>query len=678
MSEDTFTDARPADGGPCPPPTARPADEVKLVELRKLRLERVVLVGVAVDGSVERAERSVEELHRLAETAGAEVLDAMIQRRARPDAGTFIGKGKAKELAGAVKALEADTVIMDDELSPGQLRHLEELVDAKVIDRTVLILDIFAQHATSREGKAQVELAQLNYMLPRLRGWGESLTRVGSGMGSGGPIGTRGPGETKMEVDRRRIRRRITKLRRDLVDMARTRDVKRRGRERAGIPAVALVGYTNAGKSTLLNRLSGAGVLVEDKLFSTLDPTTRRLDLPGGRAATFTDTVGFIAKLPHDLVEAFKSTLEEVARADLIVHLVDAAQPDPAGQMAAVRSVLGEVGAADVPELLVLNKADLLDEVTRARLARLFPGVPMLSAATGEGVDDLLAAIATRLPHPEIDLTALVPYDRGDLVDRAHREGEILEVDHVAEGTRLRLRAPAALAHALAPYRQPAPDDEDAGSAAAAWDGGTAAQDRRGCAGGGRGCAGRSGRGSGPTEALSRQGDRNGVARGRPGCLDEVPADVDDHVDAAPGRGVVQADGRLELAVGGGGGTHDGVVGHRLAGRPVHVGDQRDHVAVAREGAEVPAGDASAANRQPRRPCKQAPAARRGRCVQLGRGAAPRPAPRCRPRRAVRVSGGGGGRRRPSRGSAPGHRRSGRRRGCRGGAGRGRPGARSA
>src|SRR5829696_7217266 len=449
MSENTVTDARRTDGGPPAATSARPADEIKLVELHKLRLERVVLVGVAVDGSVEQAERSVEELHRLAETAGAEVLDSMVQRRARPDAGTFIGKGKAKELAETVKALGADTVIMDDELSPGQLRHLEELVDAKVIDRTVLILDIFAQHATSREGKAQVELAQLNYMLPRLRGWGESLTRVGSGMGSGGPIGTRGPGETKMEVDRRRIR----KLRRDLVDMARTRDVKRRGRERAGVPAVALVGYTNAGKSTLLNRLSGAGVLVEDRLFSTLDPTTRRLALPGGRAATFTDTVGFIAKLPHDLVEAFKSTLEEVARADLVVHLVDAAQPDPGGQMAAVRAVLGEVGAADVPELLVLNKADLLDEVSRARLTRLFPGIPMISAATGEGVDDLLDAIAARLPHPEVELTALVPYDRGDLVDRIHREGEILSLDHVAEGTQVRLRAPAALAHALDPYR---------------------------------------------------------------------------------------------------------------------------------------------------------------------------------------------------------------------------------
>ena len=427
--------------------------DIRLVELRQLRLERVVLVGVAVDGSLEAAERSLDELRRLAETAGAEVLETMLQRRARPDAGTFVGKGKARELAATVKALGADTVVMDDELSPGQLRHLEELVDAKVIDRTVLILDIFAQHATSREGKAQVELAQLNYMLPRLRGWGESLTRVGSGMGAGGPIGTRGPGETKMEVDRRRIRRRITKLRRDLVDMARTRDVKRRGRERAGVPAVALVGYTNAGKSTLLNRLSGAGVLVEDKLFSTLDPTTRRLELPGGRAATFTDTVGFIAKLPHDLVEAFKSTLEEAARADLLVHLVDAAQPDPAGQVAAVRAVLGEVGAADVPELLALNKVDRLDEVSRARLARQLPGAQVISAGSGEGIDQLLATIATRLPHPPVELAVLLPYDRGDLVDRAHREGEVLAVEHTANGTRVRLRAPAGLAHALGPYR---------------------------------------------------------------------------------------------------------------------------------------------------------------------------------------------------------------------------------
>jgi GTPase len=426
--------------------------DIRLVELRKLRLERVVLVGVAVGGSVAEADRSLEELRRLAETAGAVVLDTMVQRRDRPDAGTFVGKGKARELAAAVKALGADTVIMDDELSPGQLRHLEELVDAKVIDRTVLILDIFAQHARSREGKAQVELAQLSYMLPRLRGWGESLTRVGGGSGTGGPIGTRGPGETKMEVDRRRIRRRITKLRRDLHTMAQTRDTKRRGRERAGVPSVALVGYTNAGKSTLLNRLSGAGVLVEDKLFSTLDPTTRRLELPGGRAATFTDTVGFIAKLPHDLVESFKSTLEEVARADLVVHLVDAAHPDPAAQVRAVRAVLQEVGAAGVPELPVLNKVDLLDEVTRARLGRQFPDAPTISAATGEGVEALLGVIAASLPQPPVRLDVLLPYDRGDLLDRAHREGDIVEVEHAAAGTHLSLRAPAALAAALAPY----------------------------------------------------------------------------------------------------------------------------------------------------------------------------------------------------------------------------------
>jgi len=429
-------------------PTARRDDtDVRLVELRKLRLERVVLVGVAVGGAADDAERSLEELRRLAETAGAEVLDALMQRRARPDAGTFVGKGKARELAATVKALGADTVIMDDELSPGQLRQLEELVDAKVIDRTALILDIFAQHATSREGKAQVELAQLNYLLPRLRGWGESLNRQAGGIGA-----FRGPGETKMEVDRRRIRRRITKLRRDLGDLARTRDVKRQGRERAGVPGVALAGYTNAGKSTLLNRLSGAGVLVEDKLFSTLDPTTRRLDLPDGRSATLTDTVGFVAKLPHDLVEAFKSTLEEVGRAELIVHLVDASQ-DPAPQVEAVRAVLGEVGAGSVPELLVLNKIDLVDELARTRLARRFPGAPQVSAATGEGITGLLALVAECLPHPPVALTALIPFTRGELVDRAYRDGEVLAAEHGADGTRLALRAPRALADALAEFR---------------------------------------------------------------------------------------------------------------------------------------------------------------------------------------------------------------------------------
>src|SRR6266516_5628811 len=458
-----MTDNHQIQNQQAPPIPRRDDHDIRLVELRKLRLERVILVGVAISGakgtakgtakgsalgsgSLDSAERSLEELRRLAETAGAELLEGMLQRRPRPDAGTFVGKGKARELAERVQQLGADTVVMDDELSPGQLRKLEELVDAKVIDRTALILDIFAQHATSREGKAQVELAQLNYLLPRLRGWGESLTRLGGG------IGTRGPGETKMEVDRRRIRRRLTKLRRDLVEFGRTRDIKRQGRERAGVPAVALAGYTNAGKSTLLNRLSGAGVLVEDKLFSTLDPTTRRLDLPDGRSATLTDTVGFIAKLPHDLIEAFKSTLEEVARADLVVHLVDAAHGDPGQQIEAVRAVLAEVGAAEVPELLVLNKADLADDLTRARLARQFPDTPLVSAATGEGVERLLAEVAARLPHPVVCLTALLPYSRGDLLDRVYREGEVLEAEHVEEGTRLTLRAPAALAHALEPY----------------------------------------------------------------------------------------------------------------------------------------------------------------------------------------------------------------------------------
>jgi GTP-binding protein HflX len=430
-----------------PTGTRRDDAEIKLVELRKLRLERVILVGVAVGGSVEDTERSLEELRRLTETAGAEVVDATLQRRSRPDAGTFVGRGKVAEVAEMVKAQGADTVIMDDELSPGQLRRLEEMVDAKVIDRTALILDIFAQHATSREGKAQVELAQLNYLLPRLRGWGESLNRMGGGIGT-----RRGPGETKMEVDRRRIRRRITRLRRDLQEMAKTRDVKRRGREQAGLPGVALAGYTNAGKSTLLNRLSGAGVLVEDKLFSTLDPTTRRLDLPGGLSVTFTDTVGFIAKLPHDLVEAFKSTLEEVALADLVVHLVDAAQGDPLGQIDAVRKVLTEVGAGDVPDLLVLNKADLIDDLTRARVQRQFPDAPLISAATGEGLEELLVEIGARLPHPDAYLTAVLPFQRGDLLDRAYRDGEVQEVAHQADGTRLVVRAPAALAHALHPF----------------------------------------------------------------------------------------------------------------------------------------------------------------------------------------------------------------------------------
>ena len=399
--------------------------EIKLVDLRQLRLERVVLVGVAMAGSLVAAERSLEELRRLAETAGAEVLDAVLQRRDRPDASTFIGKGKATEIAELVQALGADTVVMDDELSPGQLRRLEELFDVKVIDRAALILDIFAQHARSREGKAQVELAQLNYLLPRLRGWGESLTRLGAG------IGTRGPGETKMEVDRRRIRRRITKLRRDLEEMrAHARS------SGAGASAAAWRPWPwRATRTPASGRCSTAlptPVCVEDRLFSTLDPTTRRLELPDGRPATLTDTVGFIAKLPHELVEAFKSTLEEVALADLIVHLVDASGEDHGDQIRAVREVLGEVGAAGVPELLVFNKIDLADELVRARLRRTHPEAPQISSVTGEGVGDLLEAVARRLPRARTSLRVLLPFSRGDLVDRAHREGEVLAAEHRA------------------------------------------------------------------------------------------------------------------------------------------------------------------------------------------------------------------------------------------------------
>ena len=455
---DAGTDAQRADGGPATTTPARPADEVKLVELRKLRLERVVLVGVAVDGSVEQAERSVEELHRLAETAGAEVLDTMVQRRARPDAGTFIGKGKAKELAATVRSLGADTVIMDDELSPGQLRHLEELVDAKMIDRTVLILDIFAQHATSREGKTQVELAQLNYMLPRLRGWGEALSRQAGGRAGGatGGVGLRGPGETKLETDRRRIHRRIAKLRREIAGMRTVRDTKRGRRLARRVPAVAIVGYTNAGKSSLLNALTGAGVLVQDALFATLDPTTRRAVAPDGRGYTLTDTVGFVRHLPHQLVEAFRSTLEETVEADLLLHVVDGADAMPDEQVKAVRTVLSEVldGAGTVagapPELLVVNKVDAVDEVSLARLRHLLPRAVFVSARTGAGLDELVARIGELLPRPDVEVDVEVPYAHGGLVARVYAEGQVISAEHTEAGTRLRARVHPDLAGALA------------------------------------------------------------------------------------------------------------------------------------------------------------------------------------------------------------------------------------
>jgi GTP-binding protein HflX len=392
--------------------------------------ERAVVVGLTRGGD----EETLDELAALARAAGAEPVARVVQQRGAPDAATFVGKGKVGEIHDTIHATHAETVIFDDELTPGQLRNLEERFRVKVVDRTALILDIFALHARSGEGKAQVELAQLNYLLPRLRGWGESMSRLGGG------IGTRGPGETKIEVDRQHIRRRITKLRRDIKDLGRTREVKRAGRERSGIAQVALAGYTNAGKSTLMNALTDAGALVADQPFATLDPTTRRLTLPGGRTVTLSDTVGFVRKLPHDLVEAFKSTLEEVARADLILHVADASVQDIAGQIAAVREVLGEIGAATVPEVLALNKWDARDEVHRGRLARRYPDAVPVSALTGEGVEALAERLSEAVPRPPVEVVLLVPFERPDVVPRLYREEEVLSADADEQGTTVRAR----------------------------------------------------------------------------------------------------------------------------------------------------------------------------------------------------------------------------------------------
>jgi GTP-binding protein HflX len=435
--------------------------DITEVEYRQLRLERVVLVGVWTEGTVTDAENSLTELAALAETAGSQVLDGLIQRRGRPDPATYIGKGKVGELRDVVLALGADTVICDGELSPSQLRSLESEVKVKVVDRTALILDIFAQHARSKEGKAQVELAQLQYLLPRLRGWGETLSRQAGGSAGGqGGVGLRGPGETKLETDRRRIRIRISRLKRDIAAMGTIRETKRAGRRRNHVPSVVITGYTNAGKSSLLNRLTGAGVLVEDALFATLDPTTRRAKATDGRVYTLSDTVGFVRHLPHQLIEAFRSTLEEAADADLIVHVVDGAHPDPEGQVVAVREVLAEVGADAVPELLVVNKADAADEETLLRLKREWPGMVLVSARTGAGIVDLRAAVEDRLPAPAVELHVLVPYDRGDLVARAHATGEVLATEHDETGTALHVRVDEELAAELVPFTRI--DDHDA------------------------------------------------------------------------------------------------------------------------------------------------------------------------------------------------------------------------
>jgi len=428
-------------------------EDITEVEYRQLRLERVMLVGVWTSGTPADAENSMAELALLAETAGSEVLEAIYQRRQSPDPATYVGRGKVEAIGEIVRATGADTVICDGELAPSQLRNLEDRLKVKVVDRTALILDIFAQHAKSREGQAQVELAQLNYMKQRLRGWGGNLSRQAGGRVAGGAgIGSRGPGETKIENDRRRINTKIAKLNRDLREMKSTRDTKRATRKRNQIPAVAIAGYTNAGKSSLLNRLTDAGVLVENALFATLDPTTRKTTTSDGRVYTMSDTVGFVRHLPHQLVEAFRSTLEEVADADLILHVVDGSHPDPEGQISAVRAVFAEIGAAQVPELVVINKADAADPLVIQRLQRAEPHSVVVSAKTGLGIEEALAAVEADLPRPGVEFHVLLPYDRGDLVNKVHQHGEIDALEHTAEGTEITGRANADLAGELAAY----------------------------------------------------------------------------------------------------------------------------------------------------------------------------------------------------------------------------------
>ena len=417
--------------------------DVTEVEYRQLRLEKVVLIGVWTDGDFDQTQRSLAELAQLAETAGSQVLDVLVQRRDRPDPATYIGSGKLQELHQIVMATGADTVICNGELSPSQLSKMEKVVKVKVIDRTWLILDIFAQHARSREGKAQVSLAQMQYMLPRLRGWGDALSRQSGG------IGTRGPGETKLESDRRRIGKSMSKLRREIKEMGVARTTQRAQRRRSNVPSVAIAGYTNAGKSSLLNRLTSAGVLVENALFATLDPTVRQAKTPSGREFTLSDTVGFVRDLPHQLVEAFRSTLEEVAASDLILHVVDGSDPDPEGQLSAVRKVLADIDAQNIPELVVINKADAADPYVINRLKLHEKNSIAISALTGEGIDELVAMIEAQLPHPQLDIKATIPYDRGDLLARAYREGNVLSRTDTEVGTVIVAKVPEPLANVL-------------------------------------------------------------------------------------------------------------------------------------------------------------------------------------------------------------------------------------
>ncbi|MDR9362633.1 MAG: GTPase HflX [Microbacteriaceae bacterium] len=422
-------------------------EDITEVEYRQLRLERVVLIGVWNEGTLKEATDSLKELAALAETAGAQVLDGLLQRRENPDPATYVGKGKAQELKDVVREVGADTVIANSELAPSQRRSLEDVVKVKVIDRTAIILDIFAQHAKSREGKAQVELAQLEYLLPRLRGWGDSMSRQAGGQAAGGVgIGSRGPGETKIELDRRRINSRMARLRKQITAMAPARAAMRKTRQRNKVPMVAIAGYTNAGKSSILNRITRAGVLVENALFATLDPTVRKHQTEDGREYTLADTVGFVENLPHQLVEAFRSTLEEIAEADLIVIAVDGSNPQPMKQLNTVRSVMAETGISGIEQLVVFNKRDLIPFDVEVELANQVEGCMFVSAKTGAGIDQLEERIANLLPRPEVEFKGLIPYHRGDLISRIHLAGELLESEYQEHGTKIH----ALVEHALA------------------------------------------------------------------------------------------------------------------------------------------------------------------------------------------------------------------------------------
>ena len=415
--------------------------DVTEVEYRKLRLERVVLVGVwsSARGTLSQAEESLRELAALAQTAGAVVCDGMLQQRYRPDAATYVGSGKARELAAVVAQHDADTIIVDDDLPPSQRRALEDATKVKVVDRTAVILDIFAQHATSREGKAQVELAQLQYMLPRLRGWGAALSRQAGGRAAGDAgIGSRGPGETKIEMDRRAIRNRISKLRHDIANMAPARDVKRGSRRRQDIPTVAVVGYANAGKSSIINRLTGSQELVENALFATLDTAVRRSQTQDGRSYTLVDTVGFVRRLPTQLVEAFKSTLEEVGQADVILHVVDGSHPDPISQINAVNEVLANIsGVEDIPQIMALNKSDMMSDAARERFSSLYPDAVIVSAFSGENLQILRNRLEELLPSPRVRVDVTLPYEFGGLLSKVRENGVVEKAEYVDSGVEL-------------------------------------------------------------------------------------------------------------------------------------------------------------------------------------------------------------------------------------------------